>query len=84
MGTKSVFICKCFIEFYLFQKELEKKVENLSVKIDTLLSGENESNKILDDLGPAMDRIDKTYDLLKDIDESDEKFRKFFTDRVRF
>ena len=54
------------------------------MKIDTLLSGENESNKILDDLGPAMDRIDKTYDLLKDIDESDEKFRKFFTDRVRF
>ena len=54
------------------------------MKIDTLLSGENESNKILDDLGPAMDRIDKTYDLLKDIDESDEKFRKFFTDRVTF
>ena len=47
------------------------------------MSGESESNKILDDLGPAMDRIEKIYDLLKDIDDSDEKFRKFFTDRVR-
>ena len=53
------------------------------MKIDTLMSGESESNKILDDLGPAMDRIEKIYDLLKDIDDSDEKFRKFFTDRVR-
>lgn len=65
------------------QPDLERKVEKLSERIDDLMTGETESNKLLEKLPATTEKLDRMFDLLKEVDKQDEKYRKFYLDRLK-